>query len=368
MITVIIKTTNACNFRCLYCYHEDLGYINDRIDLDDFEKISRLCAKEYDIVVLVWHGGEPMMAGLNFFTAAMERLDNVKQEYPNVKFVNELQTNLSLLNEKWMDFFLKYDFKVGVSFDGPCNEFTRDGTDIVLKNAQYLREKTGSLHGLAVISKKNIDLVNTYKYFEDLGFIFSFNPIFKEGAAHDHDYLLITPQEYIENVKKLFDYWIYSPKAKDIRLFTTHLHLCMGVEHRLCYNGSCLGKWISIHTDGNLYPCSHTSISSKYCLGNIKDIDSISEAFSTEAMKKLLEVVMKKRRKCIKNCNLFYYCQSNCPASQLRNLENGLGDFECIAFKGIFPFIQDFYNKVKNKEIPVDSLNPLLQRMFQFKE
>ena len=341
-----------------------MGYLNDRVSLDDFEKMATLCAEEFDTVVLVWHGGEPMMVGLNYYLEAMARLDKVKEKYPNVQFVNQMQTNLSLLNEKWLELFEKYDFKVGVSFDGTYNEFTRDKTDLVLKNAKLLQKHMRNLHALAVISSKNIDLIETYKYFEELRFNFSFNPIFKEGAANENDFLLITPQEYIDSFNKLFDYWVYAPNAVDVRLFTNYLYLCMGYERRLCYNGSCLGKWISIHPDGTLYPCSHTSISSKYCIGNINEITSISEAFSSDKMAELMEVVLKKRRNCIKNCNLFYYCQSNCPASQLRNLENGLGDFECLAFKGTFPHVQAFFEKVKNKEISIDSLNPLLQRMF----
>ena len=367
MITIILKTTSACNFRCLYCFHEDMGYLNDRIDLDDFEKICRLSADEYDTVVLVWHGGEPMMAGLQFFNDAMDRLDKVKKDYPNKQFVNQIQTNLSLLNDKWLDFFVKYDFHIGVSFDGPCNTFTRDKTDLVLKNMKMLYDRTHNINVLGVISSKNIDLLETYKYFEDLNYKFSFNPIFKEGAANENDFLLISPEEFIVNVKKLFDYWVYSPKAVDVRLFTNYLYLCMGVEKRLCYNGSCLGKWISIHPDGTLYPCSHYSISSKYCIGNIREIDAMSDAFSSDSMAELMEVVLQKRRNCMKNCDLFYYCQSNCPASQLRNMENGMGDFECITFKGIFPFIREFYEKVKNKEVPIDPLNPLLQRMFASK-
>lgn len=370
MITVILKTTSACNFRCLYCFHEDMGYFRDSIPSDDFEKMARLCANEYDTVVFVWHGGEPMCAGLPFFKEKMEVLDRVKKDYPKVHFVNQIQTNLSLLNEDWLAFFKQYDFKIGVSFDGPHNDVTRDQTELVLKNILYLNSQIPDLSVLGVISSQNINLIETYKYFEDKGLRFSFNPIFKEGAANENDYLLITPEQFIKSVNELFDYWIYSPKAVHVRQYINFLYLCMGVERRLCYNGSCLGKWISLHPNGDLFPCSHYSIQSRYNIGNIHDIESISEAFSSDKMAELLEVVLEKRRECIKNCPLFPYCQSNCPASQLRNIENGMGDFECIAFKGSFTYVQNFYNKVINKEIPIEKLNPLVQRMFKsvFKE
>ena len=88
-----------------------MGYFNDRVEHDTFEKMARLCAEEYDTVVFVWHGGEPMMVGLPYYHEAMNRLDKVKKDYPNVKFINQIQTNLSLLNDEWIEFFKKYGFK-----------------------------------------------------------------------------------------------------------------------------------------------------------------------------------------------------------------------------------------------------------------
>lgn len=361
VITIIVKPTDACNFRCLYCFHEDMGYMRNHLSLERFEKLLRLSVNEYETVVLVWHGGEPMMCGIDYYRSAVEIINRVKKEYPSAHILNEIQTNLSLLNDEWIAFFKENDFQVGFSFDGPCHDFTRQSSELVMKNAIKLKESMPNVEALAVISKKNINLIETYNYFANLGMNFKFNAIFKEGAANANDFLLITPQEYIKEVNGLFDYWAYLEKPLFVDLFTNYLHLCFGVSHRVCYNASCLGKWLSIFPDGSLYPCAHSSISAHYNIGNIDEISSLDEAFSSENMAKLLEVVLEKRRKCKEQCPLFFYCQSNCPASQLRNIENGLGDFECAAFKGIFSHIQAFVEQMKNGSIDVNKLNPILQ-------
>lgn len=365
VITAILKPTDACNFRCLYCFHEDMGYIRNRLSFEHFERFLRLAVQEYENVVLVWHGGEPMMCGLPYYERAVEIIKEVKKEYPNAHIFNEMQTNLSLLNDDWLKFFKENEFQVGFSFDGPCHDFTRQSSELVLNNAIKLKKEMPNVEALAVISKKNINLIETYDYFARAGINLKFNAIFKEGAANDNDFLLITPEEYVREVNKLFDYWAYLEKPLFVDVFTNYLHLALGVNHRVCYNASCLGKWISMFPDGSLYPCAHSSIANNYKIGHIDEVESLEEAFESEAMEKLLSVVLEKRRDCMANCPLFYYCQSGCPASQLRNKENGLGDFECLAFKGIFTHIQNFIEKVKTKEVDINKINPILRGFCQ---
>ena len=65
-ISVIIKVTNACNLKCRYCY--DANYFERKdIPLDDVAHLFELLAKEYSVINIIWHGGEPMLMGINFF-------------------------------------------------------------------------------------------------------------------------------------------------------------------------------------------------------------------------------------------------------------------------------------------------------------
>jgi uncharacterized protein len=66
--------------------------------------------------IFYWHGGEPMLAGRRFFEEIVEIQTSC---VPNGKTVrNYLQVNGTLINDSWIDFITKHDFRVGLSFDG----------------------------------------------------------------------------------------------------------------------------------------------------------------------------------------------------------------------------------------------------------
>jgi uncharacterized protein len=71
-----------------------------------------------DQVSFNWHGGEPLILGLDFYRKAIE----FEKKYADGKVIlNTLQTNGTLLNRDWTEFFRKNNFLLGISIDGPEN-------------------------------------------------------------------------------------------------------------------------------------------------------------------------------------------------------------------------------------------------------
>ena len=64
---------------------------------------------------LPWAGGsgEPLLAGPKFYEVALR----LQKKY-NAKTQNYIQTNGTLLNKEWINFFKEHDFGVGISLDG----------------------------------------------------------------------------------------------------------------------------------------------------------------------------------------------------------------------------------------------------------
>ena len=85
-----------------------------------------IAANDVPEVQFVWHGGEPLVMGLDFYRKALE----FQQKYAGGKTVhNSLQTNGTLLTREWARFFKEHDFLLGVSIDGPQDihdRFRRD--------------------------------------------------------------------------------------------------------------------------------------------------------------------------------------------------------------------------------------------------
>lgn len=68
-------------------------------------------------IALSWQGGEPTIMGLDFFKKAVQYAEQCKN--PGQKIVYTLQTNGTLLDIEWCEFFKEHNFLVGISIDGP---------------------------------------------------------------------------------------------------------------------------------------------------------------------------------------------------------------------------------------------------------
>ena len=71
-ISLIVKVTNGCNLRCKYCYNGGAGFSNEVLKIEHFKKMLSLLGDEYDEATLIWHGGEPLTAGKEYYKKAME--------------------------------------------------------------------------------------------------------------------------------------------------------------------------------------------------------------------------------------------------------------------------------------------------------
>jgi len=114
--------SNACNLACQYCYYSARGTgsgsgprMTDKI-LETYIR-QHIHAHPGPVVRFSWHGGEPTLAGLDFFKRAVGF--QKKHQPAHILIQNGIQTNGTLLNEAWCAFFKEAGFSVGLSLDGP---------------------------------------------------------------------------------------------------------------------------------------------------------------------------------------------------------------------------------------------------------
>ena len=115
---------SVCNLGCRYCYYLDKAslYENRQSIMDD--ELLETTIKQYiqanDIpqIMFVWHAGEPLIAGLDFYKKTVD----LQRQYANGKQIeNVLQTNGMLIDEAWCRFFAEHRFLIGISIDGPAS-------------------------------------------------------------------------------------------------------------------------------------------------------------------------------------------------------------------------------------------------------
>ena len=120
---LILKLTESCNYGCKFCRYANHRRADDGMSIDLAEKslieITSYNARNNNLSnTIIFHGGEPLLYGIDRFNAIMEIEERLSKEY-GATFINNIQTNGALLNEEWCKFFKKHSFNVGISYDGP---------------------------------------------------------------------------------------------------------------------------------------------------------------------------------------------------------------------------------------------------------
>lgn len=117
--TVMLKPASSlCNLRCKYCFYCDVA---EQREIRSFgltrEQILNRLAESLepgDQLELAFQGGEPMLAGLEFYRALVQ---TVSQWDSRIHVSYAIQTNATLLDEAWCEFLKENRFLVGVSYD-----------------------------------------------------------------------------------------------------------------------------------------------------------------------------------------------------------------------------------------------------------
>ena len=97
-----------CNMACEYCYYLDKAQYYPgamhRMDEATLEQvtIAYLSSHPGPEVQFAWQGGEPLLAGLEFFERAMEL--QARHSRPDIRVTNALQTNAILIDDHWAEF------------------------------------------------------------------------------------------------------------------------------------------------------------------------------------------------------------------------------------------------------------------------
>ena len=104
-LNVLMKTSESCPLACLYCY-ESAGNSKKIMDEDTLKRAVEILEgrKSAKVTSYIWHGAEPLTAGLDFFKRAREIQENFHRDSA---IKNSMQTNGVLLTPEMADFFVE---------------------------------------------------------------------------------------------------------------------------------------------------------------------------------------------------------------------------------------------------------------------
>ena len=362
---VFIKPVGArCNLRCSYCYYMDKGdiYGSEVTTIMNDETLENCIRQHFlassgDTVLFTWHGGEPLLAGINFY----EKVLSIQKRYlPQGKsFLNGIQTNGTMLTKEWCKFLAAHGFVVGISIDGPeifhnamrhtsnnCGSFEK-----TLQGYRLLREYGVNAEILCVVSACNVGHpLPVYEFFKMLGAKYiTFLPLVEKSKNNAGQ---VSPEsvpalEFGLFLAAIFDEWIkHDIGVVKIQIFEEALRTAFNQEHSLCIFRERCGGVPVIEHNGDFYPCDHY-VDINRRLGNINErlLDDLLNDPEQKTFGDAKSDALPQH--CIR-CGVRKMCNGECPKNRFimsPDGEHGL-NYLCEGYQYFFNHCKPFIDSV----------------------
>ena len=355
-----MKPTLSCNAQCRHCYHKPSECSDLVMSNEILEKTIRMVREEYDSAWYIWHGGEPLLAGEQFF----KKVTSLQKKYyvdSMNRCGNTIQTNGTLLKSRFIEFCRENRINLGVSYECGFDKGLRPDIDgkKIESVLDYMSKKNHMFSVTATVHGGNVsDMLDMYQKFRSKGISFCYSPVLKMGCGLDNEDTYLDPNEYSKNLIEVFDTWI-----TDVSTPITVLPLMQYFNSFLsapnvsdCAHSSCLTKWICVYPNGDVYPCGKPC-PEEFRMGNINDMEHISEVFESDGFRNILIGSIERRKKC-STCDIFDKCQGGCSIDALidGNIEEN-GGFSCVTYKEIYSHIRDTVTDIMDNKRDLSKYN-----------
>ena len=351
-----------CNLRCDYCYYlETERFFQDphrfRMSETVLEEYIRqyISASPGPNIQFTWHGGEPTLAGLDFYRSAVK----IQQKYlpEGWSCWNNLQTNGVLLDDEWCSFLAEHQFDVGLSIDGTQwlhDEYRKDhngnGTYSLAVDAIRRLQAHGIQPDLlcTVTSSISKEPLAVYRSLRDLntGWI-QFIPIVRRTNEGQVTPDSVSGEDYGRFLCRIFDEWIKRDFGKlGVQIFAETLLVCMGSSASVCWMAPTCGRVLVVEHDGGVYSCDHF-VTPEHRIGDMSTTDlgtlvdlPIQQKFGSDKSDRLPE-------QC-KSCLSLRFCNDACPKDRFIKSEDGEDglNYLCEGYKMFFTHAEPKLNRV----------------------
>jgi uncharacterized protein len=359
---LLAKPTGAvCNLDCTYCFFlsKDALYPGDRTRMSD-ETLEAyvsqlLAAHTTPEVTIAWQGGEPTLMGLDFFRRAVELVEEHRAPFQQVE--HTIQTNGTLLDDEWCEFFAANRFLVGLSVDGPREMHDayrvwkngRGSFDDVMRAWELLQRHEVEVNVLCTLHAANAGHpLEVYRFFRDeMGVRYlQFIPIIERSTAENLDLanagwserpgrrrLLyvqegdrvtdrsLQPEQYGDFLIGVFEEWVrHDVGDVFVHMFDVTLGAHVGI-HTLCIHAPTCGNALALEHNGDLYSCDHF-VEPEHLLGNIGTTQMVELVASPKQRAFGQAKADTLPRQCLE-CDVRFACNGGCPKDRFAVTADG---------------------------------------------
>ena len=342
-IAIMLKPASSlCNMRCSYCFYADIANLRQvesfgvmsRGTMEAVLKNIRAGLEPGDSVNFAFQGGEPTVAGLDYFKAFSAIANSWR---PEIRVSYALQTNATLLDEDWCAWLKENNCLVGVSLDilPDCHDAFRldaagKGTYRRVLDAVELLKKHGVefnvLCTLTAQAARHPQQMWKKLCQLDLQYV-QFTPCLDELEKPGESRYALTPRRFASFYNALFRLWdadFRQNKYRSIKFFDDVVNLMTyGVPTSCGMNGPCQPQLI-VEADGSVYPCDFYCLD-EYRLGSLvtQTLDEIQKAPNNARFRGRPHTQPKK----CASCPFAAFCGGGCKRMQREICCSGEDDY-----------------------------------------
>lgn len=365
---------DACNMRCQYCYYTDKSRFSkgshriiDEHLLEHFIQ-SYIESQATPQVLFTWHGGEPLLCGLDFYRKVM----SLEEKYANGRQIdNCLQTNGTLIDDDTAQFLHDNGWLTGVSIDGPkeFHDAYRHGAngqgsfDRVIKGIETLNRHDAQWNAMAVVNNINgSQPIKFYRFFKSIGCQYiQFTPLVDANRLGELTPWSVGPEQWGWFLCEIFDEWVRNDVGSVfVQTFDATLANWAGVPPGICSLSETCGQAAVMEHNGDVYCCDHF-VFPEYKLGNILHQPLTSLLYSRRQQEFGQAKTATLPKEC-HECKWLFACHGECPKNRLIKVDGERGkNYLCKGYRMFFAHVAPYMDFMKEKldrgEAPADIMN-----------
>lgn len=354
-VNFLIKPASSlCNLRCRYCFYADEALNREQESMglmseataETLIREAYACIEPGGSVGFTFQGGEPTVVGLPFFEFFTHTARALCPKDISISF--SIQTNGTLLDEAWAEFFHREQFLVGLSLDGIKylhdlyrTDACQNGTwRTVTKAAVMLQKHQVDVNALCVVTgqcaKRPEKVYGELKKlgFDFVQFIACLDPIGEERGKRPHS---LTPQVYGKFLCQLFDLWYRDwerGQYRSVRLFDDYIHILLGDNASTCATCGNCGSYFVVEGDGSVYPCDFFVLD-QWRMGRLGE-QTLEELRQSPQALKFMEWGREKPKACA-SCRWKIVCNGGCKNDWVLG-PDGSYNYYCESFRTLLDY------------------------------
>ncbi len=351
---------SVCNLDCDYCYYLKTGQLYPNRELPRMPDnilesyiVQHIDACPDSEIRFSWHGGEPTILGMDYFqnVVALQH----KHKPLNRSIINGIQTNGTLIDEKWSRFFAETNFTVGLSLDGPSELHDRHRLTKsrgpthkqAMRGYHLLRQRMVPCDILCVVNATNVQHPKrVYRFFKEIKAEYiSFLPLVEPEPGSERGVSRRTvPAEAFGNfLCTIFDEWLSQDIGRiKVQIFEEVARTGLGHEHALCIFRKTCGDVPVVEHNGDFFSCDHF-VDTQHLLGNIK-ITPLVELLESRSQRIFGNAKSDTLPRYCQTCAVLSMCNGGCLKDRFLRTpdgEEGL-NYLCAGYKRFFNHCRPF--------------------------